>query len=86
MANKCGDCQFFTGSGRCDQGNKSVTSSSGVADSCMSFKAPASLFSGKNCGGCRHFEGSGRCDKGNRTTLSSSNAANSCSSYASIPG
>ena len=84
MANKCGDCLLFQGSGKCDAG-KTTSSSNSMATSCSSFKAPSSLFNGKKCGGCRLFEGSGKCGAG-KTTSSTNSMATSCSSYASIPG
>lgn len=84
MANKCGDCQLFQGSGKCDAG-KATSSSNSMAASCSSFKAPASVFSGKKCGGCRLFEGAVKCKAG-KATSSTNGMAASCSSYAPIPG
>lgn len=84
MANKCGECLLFQGSGKCDAG-KTTNSSSSMASGCSSFKAPSSNFGGKKCGGCRLFEGLGKCGAG-KTTNSSSSMASGCSSYAQIPG
>jgi hypothetical protein len=84
MAYKCGECLLFQGSGKCGAGT-TTHSSSNLAPTCSSFKAPASFFSSKKCGGCRLFDGSGKCGKGT-TTSSYSNLAPTCSSYAPIPG
>ena len=84
MASKCGECLLFQGSGKCDAG-KPTSSSSTLAAGCSSFKAPSSNFNGKKCGGCRLFQGNGKCNAG-KPTLSSSGIAAGCSSYAQIPG
>jgi len=84
MANKCGECQLFQGSGKCEAG-KTTSSNNSMATSCSSFKAPASFFSSKKCGGCRLFAGSGQCGA-KKTTSSTNSMAASCSSYAPIPG
>ena len=84
MANKCGECLLFQGSGKCDAG-KTTSSNNTLAGSCSSFKAPSSFFNGKRCGGCRLFEGSGKCNAG-KTTSSNNTLAGSCSSYAQIQG
>jgi hypothetical protein len=84
MANKCGECQLFQGAGKCEAG-KTTSSFNGMASTCSSFKAPASLFSSKKCGACRLFAGSGKCEAG-KTTHSTNSMATSCSSYSPIPG
>jgi len=84
MANKCGDCQLFQGSGaKCGGGRTGIQSGSTACSS--SFKAPASLFNNKKCGGCRLFQGSGSKCGGGRTGVQSGSTACS-SSYAPIPG
>ena len=85
MSNKCGDCQLFQGSGKCDGGMQTHSANS-FAGTCNSFKAPASVFSGKKCGGCRLFGGANVKCGGNMNTHSSNGFASTCNNYASIPG
>ena len=83
MANKCGDCLLFQGSGtKCGGGLGGRASGSSA---CMSFKGPASLFSGKKCGGCRLYQGTGqKCGGGLGSRSSGSSACGG--SYTPNPG
>ena len=86
MANTCGECLLFQGSGKKCDADKTTSSANQMAKSCGSFKAPASYFDNDRCGGCRLFEGaSNKCGQ-NRSTSSSNGMAKSCPSYAPIPG
>jgi predicted nucleotide-binding protein len=79
----CGECQFFSGSNKCDGGVSGIFSSDHLACS-QSFKGNSSFFSGKKCGGCRLFQGS--CNKcgGGVSGLRSDHLA--CSKYSPISG
>jgi len=84
MANKCGDCQLFQGSGAKCGGGQSGRQS-GLSACSTSFKGPARLFNGKKCGGCRLFQGSQtKCGGGQNGRQSGLSACSS--SYAPIPG
>ena len=84
MANKCGECLLFNGSGsKCGGGLGGRGSSSSACPT--NFKGPARLFNGKKCGGCRLFNGMGqKCGAGLGSRGSTSSACPT--SYAPIPG